>query len=219
MVSVGTVLSGPIPPYSNPPIHPEYYEPSRFSISDIALGQTTLVTTYDNMNYVISQQVRLLIPNVFGSYQLNNSFGYVISIPSSNSVVVTIYSVGADAFIPNPYTATITNITQAAFAVVTANNNFHVGQVVQISDVSGMTEINTLVGTITARSSTQFTIDINSSGFSAYSSGGEATLFNVPQNEAQILAIGDINSGKINSSGNVNLGTSIPGSFINTSPN
>tara|TARA_R110000868_G_scaffold121883_4_gene323345 strand:- start:382 stop:819 length:438 start_codon:yes stop_codon:yes gene_type:complete len=90
---------GPIAPERNPPINPQYYEPSRFVIEDLSLGITTTVKTTVDHNYVVGQLVRLLIPSSYGSVQLNEQTGYVIQIPSSNEVVTNIYSVGANAFI------------------------------------------------------------------------------------------------------------------------
>jgi len=136
-----TVISYPIPPYSNLPINAQYYEPSRFVISAISLGQTTIITTTINNNYVIGQLVRLIIPPSFGTRQLNEQEGYVISIPTANQVELNIYSVGFDLFINSTATT-----------------------------------------------------------------------------QAQILAIGDINSGTQNSNGRSNTGTFIPGAFINISP-
>ncbi len=94
----GTVISYPIPAYANVPIEAQFYKPSQFFISTITLGITTLVTTTTDNNYVIGQQVRLLIPPSFGCYQLNNTFGYVISIPSSTQVEVAINSYGGTPF-------------------------------------------------------------------------------------------------------------------------
>lgn len=131
---------GPVPPYTNVPIEPQFYEPSRFVISNITLGITTTVTTSVNHNYVVGQEVRLLIPGSFGTYQLNEQTGIVISIPASNQV-----------------------------------------------------ELN-----------------INSVGFSSFISSSATT-------QAQILAIGDVNSGVTNASGRSNVGTFIPGSFIDIS--
>ncbi len=214
------VISYPIPPYSNVPIEPQFYQPSRFDISAITTGANTTVTTSVPHNYVIGQFVRLLIPSIYGSYQLNNVTGYVISIPTTTSVVLTTPSAGVTAFVPSPYSATITNISivNSSHALVTANNSFHLGNPIQFIDVGGMTQINTKVGTITAVSSTDFTVAIDTTSFSAYTSGGIANLFLYPQSKAQIIAIGDINSGINNSTGTVNLGTDIPGSFINISP-
>lgn len=137
-----TVISYPIPAYSNLPIHAEYYAPSRFVIFAITLGQNTTVTTTADTNYVIGQLVRLIIPPTYGSRQLNESEGYVLSIPASNQIVLSINSSrNVDPFI---------------------NSN--------------------------------------------------ATT------KAQILAIGDTNTGVINANGRRNTGTYIPGSFINISP-
>lgn len=136
------VISYPIPPYQNVPIHTEYYKPKKFFISDITLGVQTLIETSIDMDYEIGQQIRLIIPPEFGCRQLNQAFGYVIEIPSSNEVLVDIDS----SQNVDPYIA------------------------------------------------------------------ASATT------SAQILAIGDINSGATNAQGAINQITYIPGSFINISP-
>ncbi len=87
-----SAISGPIALYSNVPIHTEYYKPKRFFISDVTLGQTTIVTATEDMDYVIGQLVRLIIPIQFGCRQLNGITGYVISIPSDNQVEIQIDS-------------------------------------------------------------------------------------------------------------------------------
>ena len=81
-----------VPPYNNPPIHPEYFQPSVFFIQNVQLGQTTIVTTSKNQNYAIGQLVRLLIPSYSGCVQLNQQTGYVLSIPSPNQVELSIDS-------------------------------------------------------------------------------------------------------------------------------
>lgn len=100
MTSVGTVISYPIPLYQNYPINSEFYIPSRFVISSIVLGKTTLVTTTEDNNYVVGQQVRLIIPSSFGCRQLNESEGYVLSVLSSIQVELSIDSLrNVDPFI------------------------------------------------------------------------------------------------------------------------
>ncbi len=141
------VISYPIPAYSNPPIQSQFYQPQRFVISDITRGITTLVTTSVDHDYVIGQLIRFILPSLYGTYQINEVQGYVISIPGDNQVVVDIDSRFMDAFISSP------------------------------------------------------SIPINQ----AYT-------------VAQILAIGDIANGQINSNGRNNNLTYIPGSFINISP-
>ena len=142
MASVGTVISYPIPPYSNLPIETQFYSPQRFVISDVTLGQTTTITTTEDMDYAIGQLIRLIIPPSFGCIQLNESQGYVISIPSSNQVEVSINSLrGVDQYIASSETTVV----------------------------------------------------------------------------AQILGIGDVNSGQINANGRISNNVYIPGSFVNIS--
>lgn len=137
------LIFGPIAPESNPPINPQFYQPSQFDIASIVNGPTTLVTTTVDHNYVVGQLVRLLISQLYGSRQFNEQTANVILIPNPNQVVLAIDSASFDVFIPNPS--------------------------------SGSTQ-------------------------------------------PQIVAVGDLNSGPINSQGRSNNGTFIPGSFIDISP-
>ncbi len=98
MTTFSGVVSYPIPLYANVPIEPQFYQPSRFVITNIAIGFTTIVTTAVDHNYVIGQQVRLIIPSVFGCYQLNEQQGIVISIPATNQVEVNINSSRMDPY-------------------------------------------------------------------------------------------------------------------------
>lgn len=132
---------GPVPPFNNVPIEPENYKPRRFQISAIALGQTTTVTTTVDLDYVIGQLVRLLIPYGYGCVPLDQQEGIVISIPANNQVELAITSLNMTPFFDNP----------------------------------------------------------------------------VFSQKAQIVAVGDYNSGAINTQGRVNNTTYIPGSFINIS--
>ncbi len=104
------IYSGPIAPERNPPINPEYFIPDVFFITALTLGPTTTVTMASTIidpvtvtnNFVIGQQVRLLLGEFYGARQLNQRVGYVIAIPSTNQVTVNIDSKVCDPFIPNP---------------------------------------------------------------------------------------------------------------------
>lgn len=96
---MGTVITAPIPPYQNLPIRANFYNPSRFVISGITLGQTTIITATEDMNYVIGQLVRLIIPAPYGTYQLDGRQAYVIGLPSDNQVQLDIDSNQMNAFI------------------------------------------------------------------------------------------------------------------------
>jgi len=106
MSSQHNITTGPIAPQNNPPINPQYYQPRGYEISGITLGSTTTVTTSTTHDFVVGQLIRILILPYYGSYQLNEKSGYVISIPASNQVTVTIDSTNTNAFIASPtYTA------------------------------------------------------------------------------------------------------------------
>lgn len=114
------LISGPVPPYTNPPINPQYYQPSAFFISAISLGQTTTVTTTVANNYVLGQLVRLIIPNGYGSTQLNNQTGNIISILAPNQMELDLFSLYTDLFIPSS-----SNTTQPqTIAVGDVNSGF-----------------------------------------------------------------------------------------------
>lgn len=98
-MSIPPLLNGPQPPYNNPPIAPQYYQPSRFIISALSIGTTTTVTTSVSNNYVVGQKCRLLIPNGYGCTQLNEQTGIVIDIPADNQVIINLNSQYANIFI------------------------------------------------------------------------------------------------------------------------
>ena len=90
---------------------------------------------------------------------------------------------------------TITGITQAANAVVTistagASNPFAVGNSIAFASVGGMTQINSVAGLVTAIGGASgawtITTNINSTAFTAWSSGGTAASFSVAN---QIISI------------------------------
>ena len=69
-------------------------------------------------------------------------------------------------------TFTITGITQAAQAVLTATTTFAIGQRVTIQNVVGMTELNGNTYTVVSNGGTTLTLNVNSTAFAPYVSGG-----------------------------------------------
>ena len=111
MTSVGSVISYPIPAYQNVPIREDFYKPRRFEIEDITLGQTTIVETTEDHDYVIGQQIRLIIPPSYGCIQLNEVTGYVIEVISQVEVLVDIdSSVNVDPYIQSSNTTVVAQI-------------------------------------------------------------------------------------------------------------
>lgn len=68
----------------------------------------------------------------------------------------------------------IANSASGGPTTVTANNFFTPGMLVEISSVGGMTQINGGIYLVIDTTPSQFTISLDSSGFSAYTSGGIA---------------------------------------------
>jgi len=80
-----------------------------------------------------------------------------------------------------------------------------------------MTQLNGNYYNIVSCNSTTITINVNSSGFTAYTSGGTIDLSPIKTQPATICAIGDINTGVKENSDINSITTYIPGSFINIS--
>lgn len=115
----------------------------------------------------IGRPVRTIFKPVAGTTKI--AIGSIEQPATAWSVVTT---TGRVTFAANK-TRAITGITQAASAVVTVGaHTFIVGESVHFTGVVGMTQINGLRGLITAIGATTITVAINSTGFTAYSSGG-----------------------------------------------
>ena len=100
----------------------------------------------------------------------NKTFTDVVLTPPIHK---TLFNVQAAASIAAPMT--ITGITKATAAVITiVGHTFVVGDVLCITGVTGMTEINNLIAIVTVVSTNLVTVNINSSAFTTYGSGGTA---------------------------------------------
>lgn len=81
----------------------------------------------------------------------------------------------------------ITGISKAAQAVLTfASYSIQVGESFHISSVSGMTQINGLRGTVVSKIGSTITLDIDSTAFSTYTSGG--VIHRAPQSGEVVTA-------------------------------
>ncbi len=112
----------------------------------------------------------------------------VISYISSNGITPFSTATGREfvplSGLPSGATSTnltITGISKAANASITATHAFTSADIgvttVTFHGIVGMTQMNTLSGVIqSVTSTTSFTVNINSTGFSTYSSGGFANV-------------------------------------------
>ncbi len=156
-------------------------------------GLTTAPTSLD----------QTLTPVSAGIYQLQKTYGLdkaglsvgrpsrVICKPVASTTLVAVNSISMPSTLWSVDTVTgrvtfadktrgITAISKAAQAIATIGaHTLLVGESVYFSGVLGMTQINTLRGLITAITGTTITVNINSSGFGVYASGG--VIHSTPQ--------------------------------------
>lgn len=102
----------------------------------------------------------------------------------------------------------ITNVTQAVQAVVSAVNSFSVGQLVTFAAVGGMTQLNGNTYQVVNRTANAFTINVNSTAFTAYTIGGTASVII----SSQGLLTSNVYVTAIDTNGNLNVAQDSPGS-------
>lgn len=118
----------------------------------------------------------------------------VLSYISSNGV--TPYQTADSALFPAS-NLTITGISKAAQAVITATHAFtskdYGVTTVTFHNVVGMTQINTLSGVVqSSTSTTSFTVNINTTSFTTYSSGGIANIITgIPALQGGLITSGN----------------------------
>lgn len=113
-----TALSGsPAGAFVRKVLYPFLYEPGVAYISAITTGATTTITTTDNHNFVVGQEIGFRIPAPYGTTQLNelpNSiipgspvYYYVTAINSNTQFVCNAVSTGFTAFNSNQTVASV----------------------------------------------------------------------------------------------------------------
>jgi uncharacterized protein (TIGR02217 family) len=131
-----------------------------------------LFKTYDFSTNFTDREIKKPIASTFKLYV--------------NSVQTTAYSLDSTTGIVtlNPSLATDTTLTYTSFSIAGINrsgtttinttvaHNLLVGQRVMFSGITGTTELNNVYGTITSVASTSFVVSINSSTYTAWTSGG-----------------------------------------------
>lgn len=110
----------------------------------------------------------------------------------------------------------ISTITRGRTTVVTTttDQDFVIAQLIRfiIPPTFGIRQLNEQQGyVLSIVSPTQVEVDIDSRFMDAFTSSSATT-------QPQIVPIGDVGNGQINSNGRTQTGTYIPGSFINISP-
>lgn len=116
-------------------------------------------------------------------------------------------------FVPSRFNISAITLGQLTTVETSVANNFVVGQEVRfiIPPSFGTRQLNNLSGILVAiNSTTEFVVNINSYNMDTFVLSSGSTL-------AQVLAIGNNNSGGDNATGSQSYKTTIPGSFKNIS--
>ncbi len=101
---------------------------------------------------------------------------YATAMTGATSFINQTYDTCLFMYIPTPQTYTISGISKAASAVVTANGHaFQIGDKVVFYNIGGMIEMEDAVGTVSAVTTNAFTVNINSSAFTTFSGSGTAS--------------------------------------------
>jgi hypothetical protein len=137
------------------------------------------------------------------------TFPYPGPVPPYTNVPIN-----AEYYQPSQFFISAITLGTTTLVTTTVNHNYVIGQLTRlwIPQFNGTRELNGQPGyVIGIPNPNQVILDIDSSSYTLFQTSTYPT-------QPQIVAIGDINSGDINNSGNLQTGTFIPGSFINISP-
>lgn len=163
------------------------------------------------------------IDYVISALAANTSFALTNLDSSGFAADATAGSVREVSFNPRYYPRRrfITKITQAASAVVTTSipHGYTAGQAVRILCPSafGMTQIDGLLGTITAVTASTFTLNIDSSAFTAFAFPTSAVA-GAGITQAQVVPVGEAASGSYaNLLDDATLNQAVSGVIIGTS--
>lgn len=147
---------------------------------DISTTSSSINVTVDDpgiANVTSYDAIEFKTPVAVGGIVLSGVY------PIALSLSTTTYRIEAEsAAVTTRATATITGATQANPCVITANaHGFSNGDLIYISDVVGMTQLNARIFTAANVTANTFELSgVNSTAYTAYGSGGAASPSSVP---------------------------------------
>lgn len=169
IVSTGVNQDPPFGTTINTQIPLSSIKPSVYISTTDAFGNN--ITIQDSGQFMIDGS---------GNYQAN--YGLLMQ-PGKNNYYDN-QGMGSNPFgytaMPNGYVDSfnITGATQATQCVLTANNTLQANQVVMIQGVLGMSELNGNTYTVVSATPTTVTLNVDSTSFTAYTSGGSINALN-----------------------------------------
>lgn len=146
-------------------------------ISTTAASANVTVTDSNISNVTTYDAVEFLTPVSIGGVILSGVYPVDLVLSATSYRIVA-----ASAAPTTRANATITGATQANPCVVTANaHGFSNGDLVYISGVVGMTQVNNRLSAVAGATANTFQLSgVDSTGYTAYSSGGTASPAAVP---------------------------------------
>lgn len=164
----GSVLSDITPQRLTSDFAPDFASTSGSASITIVDPNIANVTTFDTVEFKT--------PVTIGGVILSGAYPVALVLGTTN------YQITAQSPATQTRTnATITGATQANPCVITAANTFANGDLVYIAGVVGMTQLTSGLYTVSAPAAGNFTLTgINSTGYTAYTSGGVARIAQVP---------------------------------------
>lgn len=171
-----TALSAsPTGAYVTKVLYPFLYAPGQGWISAITTGSTTTVVTSCAHNFVVGQEIGFLIPNAYGTTQLNTlpntvipgnpKYYIVTSVTNSNTFICNAVSTGYTAFNSNQTVASVpTSQPAIVFAVGTYNTGslqYSGGALYPSPVINGVSTINgpAIVGSFVANTRQGFVVN------------------------------------------------------------
>jgi uncharacterized protein (TIGR02217 family) len=118
--------------------------------------------------------------------------GSPVTVGSSAGNISIDYNNGQITFVADSTKNVNANSTKAITGISQANpgnvlcvgHGFVTGDKIKITSVGGMTQVNNLYFTITVVDADNFTIGVNTTGYTAYTSGGSAIKYGITQTSA-----------------------------------
>jgi len=170
-------------PYNIGPLYPDIN-----SINDSLIYTTAVYTCPESTNLGLTPaNINLNTPTASQQSQIWHRLNTSL-IGDTIQLGFTMNDAQMRAIQTTSRTANITNATQAYPCVLTCNGRFGADSLIQISGINGMTELNGNIYSVITSDATTVTINVDSSGFGAFSSSpnGLATVMELPNQFSEI---------------------------------
>ncbi len=160
--------------------------PALNSINNSIIYSTVLYTCPESTNIGLTpSNVNLQMPTAYEQQQIWHRINTSL-LGDTIQLGFTLSDAQMRVNFPAGPPFSITGATNADPCVLTCSGAFEIGQVVTINGVLGMTQLNGNEYVVVATSSTTVSLDVDSTSFGTYISGGTVTQISAPNATAEI---------------------------------